>query len=639
MGLNELSDRGAAIEVTFYDTDYDEEEGDPNEESRDDFLMLFVGPNPAAIMQVQRDLLVEDVVNLMERHFEGAELGGVVAEIDKLFSDRFDALVSSLEIGKPRVAPVAVVAAAAAAAMAAGGVRATCIDRLKLPSLCSRRILIAWSCRMALFPESAAASRCAQARSVWLGDVRLRQLGLHHGRDHRGVRRVLRGRIGQGCSLGRLGLDRVAQHLVCDRHVHHAGHRRMGRPARCKEAAADGSPPLAACSARRRWRSRRAWPARRAALRWQCSSVVVSNTFYSYGESLTGAFLPELATADGMGKVSGWGWGFGYVGGMLALGICLAYVLWSQAQGLSAAHFVPVTMLITACIYGAAACATFALLPERAHAAGIARRGQRVAVSCASHFQRGARATATSCGCWLAPSCYQGGVAVAITLAAIYAEQVIGFVPHETMMLIFVLNVAAALGAFCFGYVQDRMWPSSVAWPATLVAWIVVCIDGRHCNQQGAVLVGRDHCRPGDGFEPVSRPRNGRCTGAAAATGRVLRTLELRDAAGEHHRSAGVRTGHLGHWRQSAYRHFGHHRSVRGRHRAAHAHRHAARPQGRAAQLIRTGCRSSAASRCRPVTSSSPCSSRSRQSSRCRSASGRPAASGRRRAHRTAWES
>lgn len=100
MGLNELSDRGAAIEVTFYDTDFDEEEGDPEEESRDDFLMLFVGPNPAAIMQVQRDLLVEDVVNLMERHFDGAELGGVVSEIDRLFSDRFDALVNSLEIGK-----------------------------------------------------------------------------------------------------------------------------------------------------------------------------------------------------------------------------------------------------------------------------------------------------------------------------------------------------------------------------------------------------------------------------------------------------------------------------------------------------------------------------------------------------------
>ena len=100
MALNELAEQGAAIEITFYDTDYDEEEGDSEDESRDDFIMLFVGPNPAAIMQVQRDLLVEDVINLMERHFDGAELGGVVAEIDKLFGDRFESLVNSLEIGK-----------------------------------------------------------------------------------------------------------------------------------------------------------------------------------------------------------------------------------------------------------------------------------------------------------------------------------------------------------------------------------------------------------------------------------------------------------------------------------------------------------------------------------------------------------
>jgi hypothetical protein len=101
MALNDLTEEGAAIEVTFYDAEFDEEEADPEDESRDDFLMLFVGPTPAAIMQVQRDLLVQDVVNLMERHFDAGELDGVVAEIDKLFSERFDKLVSSLELGKP----------------------------------------------------------------------------------------------------------------------------------------------------------------------------------------------------------------------------------------------------------------------------------------------------------------------------------------------------------------------------------------------------------------------------------------------------------------------------------------------------------------------------------------------------------
>ena len=102
MSLNELSETGATIEVTFYDTDFDENDDEDSEaESRDDFMMLFVGPNPAAIMQVQRDLLVQDMIGLLERHFDGAELGGVVAEVDKLFAQRFDALVNSLEIGRP----------------------------------------------------------------------------------------------------------------------------------------------------------------------------------------------------------------------------------------------------------------------------------------------------------------------------------------------------------------------------------------------------------------------------------------------------------------------------------------------------------------------------------------------------------
>jgi hypothetical protein len=102
MSLNDISEKGASIEVTFYDTEFDEDdENASDEDSRDDFVMLFVGPTPAAIMQVQRDLLVQDVVQMMERHFDGAELGGVVAEIDRLFSQRFDALVNSLDIGKP----------------------------------------------------------------------------------------------------------------------------------------------------------------------------------------------------------------------------------------------------------------------------------------------------------------------------------------------------------------------------------------------------------------------------------------------------------------------------------------------------------------------------------------------------------
>jgi hypothetical protein len=101
MGLNDLAETGAPIEVTFYDADFDDEEGDDEGEARDDFAMYFVGPTPAAIMQVQRDLLVQDMIGLLERHFDGSELGEVVAAVDKLFEQRFNSLVSSMQLGKP----------------------------------------------------------------------------------------------------------------------------------------------------------------------------------------------------------------------------------------------------------------------------------------------------------------------------------------------------------------------------------------------------------------------------------------------------------------------------------------------------------------------------------------------------------
>ena len=205
--------------------------------------------------------------------------------------------------------------------------------------------------------------------------------------------------------------------------------------------------------------------------------IVVSNTFFSYGESLAASFLPELARPEALGKVSGWGWSFGYFGGMLALGICLGYALWAGQQGISADRFVPVTMLITAAIYGAAAFVTFKLLKERGVPSPQAQRGGGFKASLVQLKTTFDQARRYQDFMWLLLCAvfYQGGVAVAITLAAIYAEQVIGFVQTETMVLIFVLNLAAAVGAFGFGHFQDRLG-HKLALGLTLIGWIATCI-------------------------------------------------------------------------------------------------------------------------------------------------------------------
>lgn len=208
-------------------------------------------------------------------------------------------------------------------------------------------------------------------------------------------------------------------------------------------------------------------------LAWAMILVILSNAFFSWGEALISAFLPGIARPDAMGRVSGWGWGFGYLGGMLTLGVCLAYVLWAQGQGQTAESFVPVTMLLTAGIFALAASISIALLKERGVPGQSA--GGRDALKRLQTTWQHARDYSDFVWLLACTVAYMGGVAVAIALAAIYAQEVIGFTQDETMMLIFVLNIAAVIGALLFGYGQDLIGHKR-ALALTLIAWFATCL-------------------------------------------------------------------------------------------------------------------------------------------------------------------
>jgi UMF1 family MFS transporter len=221
--------------------------------------------------------------------------------------------------------------------------------------------------------------------------------------------------------------------------------------------------------------------------------IVLSNFFFGTGENLIAAFLPELAEGEALGRVSGWGWSIGYLGGLVALGACLAWGTQAQARGATAAEFVPVTMLITAGLFAAASLPTFLILRERARPAA----GRVDLVSAFAQVRETVRHAARFTDLRRFLLCvvfYQAGIQAVIALAAVYAQEVMGFTTRDTLTLVLVVNITAAVGAFAFGQVQDRLGHVRTivlilaGWLATVL--LVATLEGRVAFWMAANLVG-----------------------------------------------------------------------------------------------------------------------------------------------------
>ncbi len=203
--------------------------------------------------------------------------------------------------------------------------------------------------------------------------------------------------------------------------------------------------------------------------------VVLSNYFFGTGENLIASFLPELADSRAMGRVSGWGWSLGYLGGLLSLGASLGWIERAGSQGRSVAEAVPETMPITAMLFAAASLPTFLLLRERATPAARRSGIARAAWSRLAATARDARRFRDLSRFLVCSLFYQAGIQAVITLAAIYAQEAMHFTTRQTLQLILAVNVTAALGAFGFGYVQDRIGHVR-AIALTLCGWIAMVL-------------------------------------------------------------------------------------------------------------------------------------------------------------------
>jgi len=203
-------------------------------------------------------------------------------------------------------------------------------------------------------------------------------------------------------------------------------------------------------------------------------AIVCSNYCFSLSESAIASFLPTLARQESLGRVSGIGWGVGYVGGLFALGVALWLVTYGQNHGLGAQVTVPWVMLSTGLVFALAATPAWLLLKEPV----TDRASQAVSplwLTLRRTFSELGRDFSEFRRLLLCIVCYQAGIAVVITLAAVYAEQVMGFSMSETILLIVAVNVTAAVGALSFGYAQDRLGHRR-ALGIALIGWLITSV-------------------------------------------------------------------------------------------------------------------------------------------------------------------
>ncbi len=210
---------------------------------------------------------------------------------------------------------------------------------------------------------------------------------------------------------------------------------------------------------------------------------VLSFVGFSFGENLASSFLPEISTPENVGRISGFGWGLGYFGGL----VCLLVVFPLLQGGFGPGNLgnLRLTWVVTALFFLVAALPTFLFLRERAvRGTGTAleyvRAGfSRIAATGHSvrHFSELVRFLSVF-------FIYSMGLTSVIAFAGIFAERTLHFTSNEVMFLFIALQLTSAGGAFLFGSLQDRIGATRTI-QITLVLWILVCVGTYFCYTKG----------------------------------------------------------------------------------------------------------------------------------------------------------
>ena len=201
---------------------------------------------------------------------------------------------------------------------------------------------------------------------------------------------------------------------------------------------------------------------------------IIANIGYKGSFVFNDSFLPEISTVENRGRISGWGWGIGYIGGILSLLAILPFVKGGFVK--ENLNNVKLSFLIVGAQYLIFCLPAFFLLKdyEKSSASpnhGYVREGFNRVFSTLKDIKKYR-------DLWLlivAFFIYSDGISTVIVFTSSFANDTLHFTVKENLIFLMTILVIAALGAIMFGYIADKIGAKKSVL-VTLVIWIVALI-------------------------------------------------------------------------------------------------------------------------------------------------------------------
>jgi len=193
------------------------------------------------------------------------------------------------------------------------------------------------------------------------------------------------------------------------------------------------------------------------------SLLVFSNTAWMLSENFIASFLPDITTPKNIGKISGIGWGIGYIGGLLSLVLMVGLITVSKDKNPELYIYQnQVAMFAVALFYLLAAIPTFIFLKER-NVADTDNKEQnlasllKVSTKKVSNMFVLIKKYPSLFRFFIPFTMYSAGISVIVKFFGIYASEELKITGIDLIMTGAILQLSSMLGAISFGFMQDKL--------------------------------------------------------------------------------------------------------------------------------------------------------------------------------------